>query len=53
MEIGKSERSARELAAGEHAQILAALRDGDRIGYTYHVNRHLNTGRQFLPKSLP
>ncbi len=51
MEIGKSERSARELAAGEHAQIMAALRDGDRIGFTYHLSRHLSTGRQFLPKA--
>jgi GntR family transcriptional regulator, transcriptional repressor for pyruvate dehydrogenase complex len=53
MEIGKTDRAARELAAGEHAQILAALRDGDRIGFTYHLNRHLNTGRQVLPKALP
>ena len=50
MEIGKSERSARELAAGEHGQILAALREGDRIGFAYHLNRHLDSGRQFLPK---
>jgi GntR family transcriptional regulator, transcriptional repressor for pyruvate dehydrogenase complex len=53
MEIGKSERSARELAAGEHAQILAAVRDGDRIAFTYHLDRHLDTGRQFLPKPSP
>jgi GntR family transcriptional regulator, transcriptional repressor for pyruvate dehydrogenase complex len=52
MEIGKSERAARELAAGEHAQILAALRDSDRIGFTYHLNRHLNSGRQFLPEVI-
>lgn len=52
MEIGKTDRAARELAAGEHAQILAALRDGDRIGFTYHLNRHLNSGRQFLPEVI-
>jgi DNA-binding FadR family transcriptional regulator len=50
MEIGKTDRSAREFAGGEHRQILAALRDSDRIGFTYHLNRHLNTGRQYLPQ---
>jgi DNA-binding FadR family transcriptional regulator len=53
MEIGKTDPAAREFAGREHAEILRSLREGDRIGFVYHLNRHLETGRQFLPAPEP
>lgn len=49
MEAGKSQRSALHAAADEHADILSALRRGDRIAFAYHMDRHLNAGLRFIP----
>jgi DNA-binding FadR family transcriptional regulator len=49
MEAGKSQRQARDAAAGEHMDIVQALRAGDRIAFLYHMNRHLSAGLQFIP----
>ena len=51
MELGKSQRSALHAAAAEHDNILLALRAGDRIGFTFHMDRHLDAGLQFIPAS--
>ncbi len=48
MEIGKSRREALHAVASEHADILSALRQRDRIAFTYHMNRHLDAGLQFF-----
>ncbi|MBH0238311.1 FadR/GntR family transcriptional regulator [Methylobrevis albus] len=51
METGKTERRARDGAFREHAAILDALGTGDRLGYAYHMNRHLDAGLEFLPEA--
>ncbi len=51
MEVGKSQRAALHAAAAEHDNILLALQAGDRIGFTYHMDRHLDAGLQFIPAS--
>lgn len=50
MESGKSNRGALDAAVGEHAAIIGALRDGSRIDFLYHMNRHLDAGLEFIPK---
>lgn len=49
METGKSQRLVLHTAAAEHAEILSALRRGDRIAFVYHMDRHLDSGLQFIP----
>lgn len=51
METGKSQRRVLHAAAAEHAEILCALRRGDRIAFVYHMDRHLDSGLQFIPAS--
>lgn len=51
MEVGKSQRTALDSTAGQHTDILAALRGGDRIGFVYHLNRHLDAGLEFIPNA--
>lgn len=48
MEAGKASRIAIESAYDEHGDILAALKQRDRIAYAYHMNRHLHAGLQFI-----
>lgn len=49
METGKAQRQVLHSAAAEHAAILRALTEGDRIGFLFHMDRHLDAGLQFLP----
>ncbi|MCQ8280059.1 FCD domain-containing protein [Acetobacteraceae bacterium KSS8] len=51
MEVGKSRREALHAVAVEHADILLALRQRDRIAFSYHMNRHLDAGLQFFAVS--
>ncbi|MBB5574332.1 FadR/GntR family transcriptional regulator [Rhizobium paranaense] len=48
MEAGKRSRAAVESAHDEHCDIIAALKERDRIAYAYHMNRHLHAGLQFI-----
>ncbi len=49
METGKSLRRAREGAAAEHDDIVGALERGDRLGFAYHMSRHLDAGLEYIP----
>ncbi|WP_083198355.1 FadR/GntR family transcriptional regulator [Pararhizobium polonicum] len=49
MLAGKSQRQVLEGVAAEHADIVEALRQGDRIGFAYHMDRHLDAGLEFIP----
>lgn len=49
METGKSQRRALDTASAEHADIVTALRAGDRLAYAYHMSRHLDAGLAFIP----
>jgi DNA-binding FadR family transcriptional regulator len=49
MLAGKSQRLVLESVAAEHADIVRALRDRDRIGFAYHMDRHLDAGLEFIP----
>lgn len=51
MLAGKSQRLALEAVVGEHAAIVAALRDRDRIAFSYHMDRHLDAGLEFIPEA--
>jgi len=46
---GKSQRFTLQTVAVEHRSILQALRDRDRIGFSYHMDRHLDAGLKFIP----
>lgn len=48
MKTGKSRRDALHAAAGDHRDILDALRHKDRIAYTHYMNRHLQSGLEYL-----
>ena len=48
MEAGKRSRVAVDGSFNEHADIIQAIRDRDRIAYTYHMNRHLHAGLEFI-----
>jgi DNA-binding FadR family transcriptional regulator len=48
MEAGKRSRVAIESAYEEHADIIRAIRERDRLGYAYHMNRHLHAGLRFI-----
>jgi GntR family transcriptional repressor for pyruvate dehydrogenase complex len=50
MGTGKSRREVRHAAATEHANIIEALRVGDRIAFVYHMDRHLDAGLEFIEK---
>lgn len=49
MMAGKTRRSTLEHVFGEHQAILDALRSRDRIGFTYHMDRHLSAGLVLMP----
>ncbi|WP_421874147.1 FadR/GntR family transcriptional regulator [Pararhizobium sp.] len=49
MLAGKSQRLVLESIASEHADIVRALRERDRIGFAYHMDRHLDAGLEFIP----
>jgi len=49
MLAGKSQRLVLESVASEHADIVRALRERDRIGFAYHMDRHLDAGLEFIP----
>ncbi|URK86740.1 FCD domain-containing protein [Rhizobium sp. RCAM05350] len=49
MLAGKSQRLVLESVAAEHADIVKALRERDRIGFAYHMDRHLDAGLEFIP----
>ncbi|MFP5078383.1 FadR/GntR family transcriptional regulator [Rhizobium sp. YIM 134829] len=49
MMAGKSKRSTLESVYREHRAILDALTARDRIGFAYHMDRHLSAGLVFIP----
>ncbi|NTG76698.1 FadR family transcriptional regulator [Agrobacterium rhizogenes] len=51
MEAGKRSRAAIDSAYDDHRDIIAALKQRDRIAYAYHMNRHLHAGLQFIQPS--
>ncbi len=51
MEAGKRSRAAVDGAYDDHRDIIAALKQRDRIAYAYHMNRHLHAGLQFIQPS--
>ncbi len=48
MRVGKSERPVQADTHQAHAEIIKALRDRDRVAYTYLLSRHLEYGLQFV-----
>jgi DNA-binding FadR family transcriptional regulator len=48
MRAGKSQRLTLETVVVEHGEILAALRNRDRIAFVYHMDRHLSAGLEFI-----
>ena len=48
MLAGKSQRPTLQAVVAEHRDILDALRDRDRIGFVYHMDRHLSAGLEFI-----
>ncbi|MBW9113720.1 FadR family transcriptional regulator [Rhizobium cauense] len=48
MLAGKSQRLALQTVVVEHKDILQALRCRDRIGFVYHMDRHLSAGLEFI-----
>ena len=48
MEAGKRSRVAVDGAFNEHADIIQAIRQRDRLAYAYHMNRHLHAGLEFI-----
>lgn len=48
MLAGKSQRPTLQAVVAEHRDILHALRDRDRIGFVYHMDRHLSAGLEFI-----
>ncbi len=49
MLAGKSQRQVRDGVTAEHADIIQALRNRDRIAFAFHMNRHLDAGLEFIP----
>ncbi|NHT78964.1 GntR family transcriptional regulator [Rhizobium sp. PP-F2F-G38] len=52
MMAGKSRRSTLKSVFGEHQAIIEALRNKDRIGFSYHMDRHLSAGLVFIPNAV-
>ncbi|MBB4170188.1 FCD domain-containing protein [Rhizobium sp. BK068] len=48
MLAGKSQRPTLQAVVAEHCDILQALSDRDRIGFVYHMDRHLSAGLEFI-----
>jgi GntR family transcriptional repressor for pyruvate dehydrogenase complex len=56
MMAGKSQRLTLQTVVSEHAEIVAALRRRDRIAFSFHMDRHLDAGLQFIaeaPRATP
>lgn len=51
MLAGKSQRQTLQDVVREHGDIVEALRQGDRIGFSYHMDRHLSAGLKFIPEA--
>jgi DNA-binding FadR family transcriptional regulator len=51
MMAGKSQRLTLETVVSEHAEIVAALRRRDRIAFSFHMDRHLDAGLEFIPEA--
>lgn len=51
MTAGKSRRSTLTSVFNEHETILETLRQKDRIGFVYHMDRHLSAGLVFIPNA--
>jgi len=51
MMAGKSQRLTLETVVGEHAAIIDALRNGNRIAFSYQMDRHLDAGLEFIPEA--
>ncbi|WP_244475258.1 FadR/GntR family transcriptional regulator [Rhizobium sp. Leaf341] len=49
MMAGKTKRSTLDHVFAEHQAIVEALRSHDRIGFAYHMDRHLSAGLVFMP----
>ena len=48
MRVGKAAKPVQTDTHHAHAQIIRALRDRDRVAYTYLLSRHLEYGLQFV-----
>ena len=48
MRVGKAAKPVQTDTHHAHAQIIQALRDRDRVAYTYLLSRHLEYGLQFV-----
>ena len=48
MRVGKAAKPVQTDTHHAHAQIIKALRDRDRVAYTYLLSRHLEYGLQFV-----
>jgi DNA-binding FadR family transcriptional regulator len=53
MLAGKSQRLTLETVAVEHADIVKALRQRDRVAFVYHMDRHLSAGLEFIREAQP
>ena len=51
MMAGKSQRLTLHTVVNEHADIVTALRERDRIAFSYHMDRHLSAGLEFIPEA--
>ena len=51
MLAGKTRRSTLDHVFAEHGAILTAIESRDRIGFSYHMDRHLSAGLVFIPAS--
>lgn len=49
MMAGKSQRLTLHTVVNEHADIITALSERDRIAFSYHMDRHLSAGLEFMP----
>jgi DNA-binding GntR family transcriptional regulator len=48
MRVGKETRPVQADTHLAHAEVIKALRDRDRVAYTYLLSRHLEYGLQFV-----
>jgi DNA-binding FadR family transcriptional regulator len=51
MRVGKAARAVGSDTHAAHAEIIAALRERDRIAYAYLIGRHLRYGLRFIARS--
>ena len=53
MRVGKAARTVEADTHAAHADIVAALRERDRVAYAYLVGRHLSYGLRFIGPGTP